>query len=177
MVKSFLFLAAAFLLVACSCGTPETIQQYDLEERCGSLPCGVNLVSGNASIVSTFHAGEHGILLEKNSVIRIDHDATKSAPLKFDVQLHVLFQCDENTSFDVVLGSEDASGPTEVNLTGMPIPVTNTDELLAATFPIPVPDSLVPDRPQLRFLQFTTVGPGGCTLDDIWVFVPHLCQG
>lgn len=177
MVKSFFFLFTMSFLAACTCGTPETIQLNELEEHCGSLPCGVKLVSGNASIVTTFHAGEQGIRLEKNSVMRIDSDATKSTPLLAEAQLRVLFHCDEKTSFDVVLGSQDASGPTEVTLTGMPSPASDTDELPLATFEIPGPNNQVLVRPQLRFLQFTTIGPGGCTLDDIWVMVEHLCQG
>jgi hypothetical protein len=177
MVKSFLLLSTAFWLAACYCGGPETIQLNELENRCGSLPCGVTLVSGNASIVPTFHKGEHGIRLDKNSVMRIDSDPSKATPLLAEAQLQVLFLCDENTSFDVVMGSEDASGPTEVTLMGKASPASGTDELPVATFEIPGPNNQVLVRPQLRFLQFTTIGPGGCTLDDIWVLVAHLCQG
>jgi hypothetical protein len=176
MVKSFLSFPLAFVLAGC-CGGAQSIQQYDLEERCGSLPCGVSLVNGSASITTTFHAGEHGLRLEKNTSIRIDQDPTKPAPLEQEAQLQVLFLCDEGTNFEVVLGSEDASGPAEVSLTGTPSPPTDTDEFPVATFVIPVPGHEVFIRPQLRFLQFTTIGPGGCILDNMWVFVPNLCAG
>ena len=177
MVKSFVLLLTAFFLASCTCGTPETIQLNELEERCGSLPCGVAVVSGSASIATTFHAGEHGIRLEKNSVMRIDSDPTKSTPLLAEAELRVIFHCDEKTSFDVVLGSEDAMGPTQVTLMGTPLTASGTAEFPVASFVIPGPNNQVLVRPQLRFLQFTTIGPGGCTLDDIWVLVEHLCQG
>ncbi len=61
MVKSFLLLSTAFFLAACTCGPPETIQLNELEERCGSLPCGIKLVSGNASI-SAIHDDGSGRL-------------------------------------------------------------------------------------------------------------------
>jgi hypothetical protein len=177
MVKPFLFVLTAFLLGACYCSGPITIYENDLEKQCGALPCGVTLLNGSASIVTTYHAGEHGIRLETNSAVRIDRDASTSAPLKVESQLQVLFLCDEGTSFDVVLGSEDATGPTEVTLTGMVSPKTDTGEIPVATFVIPVPGPEVSIRPQLRFLQFTTIGPGGCTLGGIWVYLPNLCQG
>lgn len=175
MVKSLFLLSMPFWVASCYCGGPETIQEYDLENHCGSLPCDVKLLNGSAAIVTTYHSGEHGIRLEKNSAMRID--ASTPAPLEADAHLQVLFLCDANTSFDVVLGAEDTSGPTETNLMGMPSPPSTTGELSAATFVLPVPDSQVFVRPQLRFLQFTTMGPGGCTFDDIWVFTPNLCQG
>ena len=176
MVKSLIFFPAALLLAGC-CGGPQNIQRYDLEERCGSLPCGVTLLDGSASIVTTFHVAEQGIRLEKNTTIRIDQDPTKPAPLEQDAHLQVLFLCDAGTNFDVVVGSTDSSGPMEVTLVGTPSPPSKTSEMPVATFPIPGPAFGVLFRPQLQFLEFTTFGPGGCTLDNIWVHVPNLCPG
>ena len=176
MVKSILLVPLAFGLASC-CGGATTIQQYDLEDHCGFLPCGVTIVKGSASIVTTFHGGEHGLRLEKNTTMRIDQAASKPAPLDIDAHLQVLFLCDEGTSFDVVLGSEDANGPAMVTLMGTPSPPSDTDEFPVATFAIPGPEFGVLFRPQIRFLEFTTIGPGGCTLDNIWVYVPNLCAG
>jgi hypothetical protein len=61
-------LSLVVLLAACPCdpGQPEVF--YDsFEEDCDTLPCGWNLLAGQASHVVTYHAGEHGLELSGNA--------------------------------------------------------------------------------------------------------------
>ena len=177
MVKrSLLFLAMASLS-GCVRPDPETAFQDDLEKLCGALPCGWTVESGSASRSATYHEGEHGLRLEAESAARFTVGSGSGVRLPSSANLQFMILCDPGVGLDVSFGYDDGTGPSEVSLAGTVAAGTDTREVPHASFPIPPLGGDAGVLPELRFLRFATLGPGACTIDDLWIFVPSVCGG
>ena len=178
MVKLLVVSVFLLLLAGCNCPDGNTIYQDNLETTCNGLPCGFILEAGSASVGTTYHAGEHGIRIETASAVRKDFDVSANLTLTPETVVRWMALCDKSTSFEMVVGFDKGTTDIlEISPAGTLSPFKEPAAVNEILFPLGTLGPTTPFPERLRSLRLETLGPGGCTLDDLWIYLPIECGG
>ncbi|MBN1947467.1 MAG: hypothetical protein JW797_17480 [Bradymonadales bacterium] len=166
----------ALLVVSCPCGYGRSALFHEsFEVACGDLPCNWRLLEGTATLVETFHAGEHALELSENariqtnlSAVWIDQDD--------HVPLTVGLICSQGSTLAFTLTIDNQG--TTYTATGETDGSWSFDERYIESIEVrltPVQNAPYRSQEAIR-LEVQLNGPGECILDDLRILSADIVE-
>jgi hypothetical protein len=161
-----LALLMAMTVSGCSCDTGQPLVYYDDFEgggEGGTLPQRWHLVTGGATWISTYHAGEHGIHLTQEGTIASNPSEVFLNPQAYDVVFLNASCIDASLFLDLVVVGDDGEPLT---LRGELQPGDNRQMPSYECQLTPVRTAANQSAP-IRSITIGLIGSGSCVVDEL----------
>jgi hypothetical protein len=163
----------------CDCDTGRAAVYWEsFEDACGEMPCGWEQVEGRAQRVSTYHAGEHGLRLERGAIVSTVPDGVFLEPYdplaRQEDEVYVAVQCQEGASLEFRVEIE-VPGGLEV-LTGTFIPLVYDPHSIDVWRGrlVATGGGAWSSAARVLVIEVEQFGEGTCVIDDLRILTGEL---